>query len=194
MTDKPLVQLIANVFLGEGKAEKVEITLTKLTGLVFIAYGFAAVQKNQKLFNTKIEAWRDGVVIPELFHEFKRLGNQNLAGQLATIHGYEGKEKMPAEVREEHVWVVLVINDVWNFFKDKTDEHLYHIMTCIHSPWAKLSHFTAPFPEITYDMMQGYFSWLKGNYSPEEGFYADSGIGNGTSFKLPPKPKKRFLF
>jgi uncharacterized phage-associated protein len=52
------------------------ISNMKLQKLVYYAQGFYLAKYNQPLFNSAIEAWSFGPVIPELYHEFKKYGSE----------------------------------------------------------------------------------------------------------------------
>lgn len=65
------VGAIANYMLDRGEEDGVPITHLKLQKLVYIAYGWALAALNVELFSERIEAWRYGPVVPDLWHEFK---------------------------------------------------------------------------------------------------------------------------
>ncbi len=50
---------IANFFIDEAKAKGEKLTFKKLNYLVFLAYGFYLASTGKKLFDEKIEHWKE---------------------------------------------------------------------------------------------------------------------------------------
>jgi uncharacterized phage-associated protein len=57
--------------------------------LTYIANGWMLVYTGKPLFDDKIEAWKYGPVIPELYHATKEYGSKPIAWQLAAPIGDE---------------------------------------------------------------------------------------------------------
>lgn len=65
---------IANYFIDKSVSENGDLTLLKLVKLVYIAHGFLLTTLKQSFLNPKydrVEAWRFGPVIPNVYHTFK---------------------------------------------------------------------------------------------------------------------------
>lgn len=65
---------IADTILKIAKKSGKQLTPLQLMKLVYIAHGFYLAMKSGDLFNEKIEAWKYGPVIPELYHATKHFG------------------------------------------------------------------------------------------------------------------------
>jgi len=65
---------VANYFLEMGQKEGILIDPLKLQKLVYLAHGWSLLFLNRPLIKEKIEAWRYGPVVPELYQEFKKFG------------------------------------------------------------------------------------------------------------------------
>jgi uncharacterized phage-associated protein len=114
---------IANYFLWKAWKEGVEITPLKLIKLVYIAYGWNLVlnkdEKRKRLFEERIEAWKYGPVIPSLYHEFKRFGNNPIKeGYYATA-----MNETPM-VRSDDSGILKILNSEWRHYKDKSGVEL----------------------------------------------------------------------
>jgi uncharacterized phage-associated protein len=78
MSAKYTPQQIANYFIYMHKQEGKRLDFMKLLKLVYIAYAWYLNRKNEKLFEESIQAWKDGPVIPSLYHEFKTQPSFNI--------------------------------------------------------------------------------------------------------------------
>jgi len=80
-------QIIADDVLKLAKRKGLSLTPMQLMKLVYISYGWYLAMHNAKLFNDRIEAWKYGPVIPNLYHATKRFGGdlipQNLIADSA---------------------------------------------------------------------------------------------------------------
>ena len=65
---------IADEILKIAKRNDTALTPMQLVKLVYIAHGFALAILNRDLFKDRIEAWKYGPVIPELYHATKQYG------------------------------------------------------------------------------------------------------------------------
>lgn len=65
---------IADAMLKIGKREGHTMTPMKLLKLVYIAHGFSLALLGRDLFQNRIEAWKYGPVIPDLYQATKRFG------------------------------------------------------------------------------------------------------------------------
>jgi uncharacterized phage-associated protein len=84
-----------------------DLTNLKLQKLLYFAYGVHLSLFNQKLFDSKIEAWQHGPVIPEVYQEFKLFGKSSInIGSRATIlnDDYSGEVEVPIinEITQEN--------------------------------------------------------------------------------------------
>ena len=65
---------IADEVLRSAKAKGIPLTPLKLMKLVYMAYGWFWANRDEPLFNERIEAWKYGPVIPHLYHASKKFG------------------------------------------------------------------------------------------------------------------------
>ena len=125
---------IANYFLWRAWKEGADITPLKLIKLVYIAYGWNLVlnDKQPKLFEEKIEAWRYGPVIPSIYHEFKRFSDSPIKkGCYATYFDY-----VPI-VKSDDIDVLRILDSEWSHYKDKDGTDLSNITHEPNGAWYK---------------------------------------------------------
>lgn len=66
---------VADSILRIAKSRNVQLTPLQLMKLVYIAHGWHLAEKGRDLFNNRIEAWKYGPVMPELYRATKGFGN-----------------------------------------------------------------------------------------------------------------------
>ena len=67
-------QTVADDILKLAKRRGMVLTPMQLMKLVYIAYGWYLAMHNARLFDDRIEAWKYGPVIPNLYHATKHFG------------------------------------------------------------------------------------------------------------------------
>ena len=75
-------QLIADDILKLAKRRGVALTPMQLMKLVYISYGWYLAMQDMKLFDDRIEAWKYGPVIPDLYQATKRFGREAIPHDL----------------------------------------------------------------------------------------------------------------
>lgn len=60
------IQVAANKKLGDGEG----VTMLKLQKLLWYAYGWWLAQRDEPLFEARVEAWANGPVIPSVYHRW----------------------------------------------------------------------------------------------------------------------------
>jgi len=130
---------IANFFLWLSKKEGRgnDMTNTKLLKLTYFAFAWYYALHKEKLFKEDIEAWGHGPVIPSLYHEFKRFGKNPIDTYASEINRSSGEVYHPI-VNEKDEKAILIINAVWDRYKDKAGETLSNIIHNENSPWSRV--------------------------------------------------------
>lgn len=75
-------QIIADDILKIAKRRGMSLTPMQLMKLVYISYGWYLAMHDAKLFNDRIEAWKYGPVIPNLYQATKRFGKNPIPTNL----------------------------------------------------------------------------------------------------------------
>lgn len=77
-------QLVADDILKLAKRRDKSFTPLQLMKLVYIAYGWHLAFTGKKLFRDRIEAWKYGPVIPNLYRVTKRFGRDEIPAPLIS--------------------------------------------------------------------------------------------------------------
>lgn len=75
---------IADEILKTAKRSGVKLTPLQLMKLVYIAHGWSLAVRNQDLFKNRIEAWKYGPVIPDLYQATKHFGRNAIPHERIT--------------------------------------------------------------------------------------------------------------
>lgn len=73
---------IANEILVLCKKRVISVSPMKLTKLTYVAFGWYAGLHGRKLFSSRIEAWKYGPVMPDLYHATKKYGRIGIPDDL----------------------------------------------------------------------------------------------------------------
>ncbi len=65
---------IANWFVGRAAADNRRLTIMQLLKLVYISHGWHLEMRHSPLIMNKIEAWKFGPVIPDVYNAFRGQG------------------------------------------------------------------------------------------------------------------------
>ena len=82
--DDMSVLTVADDILKTAKRKGQSFTPMQLVKLVYISYGWHWAMHNTKLFNDRIEAWKYGPVIPNLYRATKRFGRDKIPTNLVS--------------------------------------------------------------------------------------------------------------
>lgn len=118
---------VANAFIQKAhESGKTDLTPMKLLKLVYIAHGWSLGLHNQPLFVEKVEAWKFGPVIRDLYHEVKQWGNNPISSFLPV---FEPEEIQPTDKR--------LIDKVWEVYGGFNGLQLSAITHQDNSPWSE---------------------------------------------------------
>ena len=96
---------VAQFFIMKGlNDEDSGITNLKLQKLLYYAKGFHQAIFDTALFEEKLSAWTHGPVIPDVYHEYKKYGNNPI-----TKQEYDPHEKFKDDQLD-------LLNEVWSVF------------------------------------------------------------------------------
>lgn len=73
---------VADAILRIAKAKGQQLTPMQLVKLTYIAHGWSLALRDVDLFRNRIEAWKYGPVIPDLYHATKQYGRNPIPMEL----------------------------------------------------------------------------------------------------------------
>lgn len=82
---------IANWFVLRAQKDGRRLSVMQILKLVYIAHGWHLEMRGAPLFHNKIEAWRHGPVIPDVYHAFRAQG----VTIAAPVDGYPSDDFPP---------------------------------------------------------------------------------------------------
>lgn len=129
MVDSPLnVKAISNHFWH---LYSFGVDFMKLKNLVYLSYSYYLAIKNEILFNSYIEAWPYGVMIPSLYLEFvPEFGNDLITRYAIDYNG--GRPFIPIIYDESKI---LFLNEIYKIFDKFTGIQLSNMTHDEDGPW-----------------------------------------------------------
>lgn len=128
---------IANKFIELAKLEeRSDLSPMKLQKLVYYAHAWFMAFTDKELIKEEVQAWKFGPVIPDIYHEFKDLGNSNITSFATELEFEESKLKLIKPVVDEtDENANAIINEVWRVYKGLTPVQLSNATHAKDSPW-----------------------------------------------------------
>ena len=117
---------IANEILVLCKKRGISVSPLKLMKLTYIAFGWFAALRGERLFSARIEAWRYGPVMPNLYHVTKRYGRDPIPERLIS----DQESLDDREVRE-------FLDEIVQKYGSLSAIQLSNITHLPDSPWRK---------------------------------------------------------
>ncbi len=129
---------VVNRFLDLGDRDGIGISPMKLQKLLYYAHGWHLALTNEPLLGDRVEAWRYGPVVAEVYHMFKGFGNSPIRGVRAKRPvyaenrlGFETPE-IPQEANEARK----VVDRVWDVYKTLSAAQLSNMTHGEGTPWS----------------------------------------------------------
>ena len=118
---------VANKFLELAQEEGRQLTPMTLIKLSYIAHGWSLALLKRPLLKGRIEAWRYGPVIPDLYQRLKTFGRGPVTGKIPkTI--FERDEALDADAER-------LVEEVYEKYGKLTGIQLSHLTHKTDSPW-----------------------------------------------------------
>ena len=134
-------QLVANYFIKKAQQEGKTLTPMQLQKLVYFAHGWYLALFHAPLIRENIEAWAWGPVVPSLYREFKRYGDQPI-GEPATVSRFTGTRlslERPSldEIADpqEKERLRQFLDRIWLVYSPYTAAQLSNMTHAANSPW-----------------------------------------------------------
>ena len=131
---------IANYFLDLVESKGENLTPLKIQKLVFFAHGWYLALYDRPLVSERVEAWKWGPVISNLYHELKYFGRQPIIGRLTSV-GFV----LPGSVLEDRFETSMVdkkdeqvkgfLDNIWETHGKYSGVQLSNVLHDKGSPW-----------------------------------------------------------
>ncbi len=131
-----------NDFVDEGGVAE-GLTNLKLQKLLYFAQAVSLSMKDKPIFEEKIEAWKFGPVVPDVYHALKGFNNQPI--------------DISAETQEIDSEAKALLENVWSVYGKFSAHELVNI-THNHLPWRKVYESGGMNKEITKESLKEYYA------------------------------------
>lgn len=131
------LKAVANEFIflaGEDRT----LSPMKLQKLVYFAHGWFLSITGKPLIKEEIQAWQFGPVIPSLYRELKRYGNEAVNEPLRQLDPATFRMETPRIDKskgEEALFALNVIHKVWDTYGDRSAIQLSNVTHMEGTPW-----------------------------------------------------------
>lgn len=140
---------VADAILRIAKAKGKSLTPMQLVKLVYIAHGWSLALRNRDLFANRIEAWKYGPVIPDLYRATKQYGRNPMPLELIG-----NEENFPVSPDDKKF-----LEEVYDVYSHLDGIQLSYLTHQAGTPWSQVYH-----PEInaniTDDMIRSHYQEL----------------------------------
>ncbi|MFV0475942.1 MAG: Panacea domain-containing protein [Pikeienuella sp.] len=140
---------IANWFVTRAERDGRNLSIMSLLKLVYIAHGWSLESLNAPLFGNRIEAWRYGPVIPDVYNDFRRQGVK-VTESVNTV-----SECALDPEREK------LLEQVWAIYGGLPAFRLSDMTHVAGGPWNIVNRIGGPYAEIPDDLIQSHYADLR---------------------------------
>jgi uncharacterized phage-associated protein len=153
------VRGVANTVLDHADRHQIGVTNMALNKIVYFIHCDYLLENGTPLVKAKIEAWQHGPVFREIYHEFKRWGENHIRSRAVKVDPHTG-DVVKAELHfgtEEGVYIRGLIDRYVNF----SAAQLRAISHREGGPWAKVWGHDGranPGMKITDELILAYYS------------------------------------
>lgn len=135
---------IANWFVDRAARDGKRLTIMQLLKLVYIAHGWHLEMRKSPLVVNKIEAWKYGPVIPDVYNAFRR---QGIVAETA-LPGYSGT----ITHTDAHL-----LDQIYNIYGSMSAQKLSDLTHEPHGPWDVATRSGGYFAPISNDLIQTHY-------------------------------------
>lgn len=139
---------IAKEFLKLGIKDEIVVSQLKLLKLTYIAHGIHLGLIEKPLFNNRIEAWKLGPVILDLYNITKVFGSLPVDVRIIDIHSHKN-------VSEDYQ---NLIKTIWDGYKNNTAKELVNKTHTKGSPWDQVYKPGKRGIEIPNELIKDYYA------------------------------------
>jgi uncharacterized phage-associated protein len=139
---------IANWFVQRAQSEGRQLTIMSLLKLVYIAHGWHLEMRKSPLIPNKIEAWKYGPVIPDVYNAFRGDGvivNQPLQGHQPQL-----------SAADEHL-----LEEVYRIYGRLPATTLSDLTHKRNGPWEQATKRGGWFAPIPNDLIRAHYEQLR---------------------------------
>jgi uncharacterized phage-associated protein len=129
---------VANYFIDLAKSENAEIRQFGLMKRVYITHGFSLALLDRSALNPRfdvVEAWKNGPVIPSVYHSFKHNRDKPITEQSVIVE-WNGEDMNFITPELNDGKIKEVAGFVWNRYGGMSDFKMIELTHKAGTPWA----------------------------------------------------------
>lgn len=127
------ISAVANYFIVLSKKDKRPLSNLAMQKMVYFAYGWVLVMKEERLFYDRIEAWQYGPVIPSLYHQLKHYGRDRITKEIVD-YDYRN-DKFRKWILTKGTSVEEIVRKVWNKYSTLSSGEMVDLTHNPGTPW-----------------------------------------------------------
>ena len=135
---------IANWFIERAAKDKRVLSIMSLLKLTYIAHGWNLEMRSEPLISNRIEAWRYGPVIPEVYRSFRHQG----------INPKQPDASFPSPTEAADVGF---LEQIYGIYGSLDAFRLSELTHEAGGPWETASKLGGAFAEIPNDLILGHY-------------------------------------
>lgn len=143
---------IANWFVNRAKKENRQMSIMQLLKLVYIAHGWHLEMRKSPLIANKIEAWKYGPVIPDVYRAFRSQGVN-----VTTPVPDHSTEIAPSDAH--------LLEQIYSLYGNMPALRLSDITHEAGSPWDVATRNSGYFAPISDDLIQAHYEEKRRAYT-----------------------------
>lgn len=140
---------IANWFIRRAQEDGRELSIMTILKLVYVAHGWHLEIKDAPLFPNRIEAWKFGPVVPDVYRAFRDQGVtvRNPVGRAPDGQIDEAQQKL--------------LEQVWTIYGNLSAFRLSEITHVPGGPWDVATRMAGHYARIPDDLIKGHYQELR---------------------------------
>ncbi|HBF32433.1 type II toxin-antitoxin system antitoxin SocA domain-containing protein [Rhizobium sp.] len=142
---------IANWFLERAKLDNRKLSIMSLLKLVYIAHGWHLEMRKSPLITNKIEAWKYGPVVPDVYNAFRK-------------QGVEPTETVEVVGPQLHSHDEYLLQEIYRIYGSMSAIQLSNLTHEPGGPWEISSQRWGYFAPIPNDLIQSHYEAKRSNY------------------------------
>lgn len=144
---------IANEFIRLAKETNRLLTPLQILKLCYIAHGWMLALYQRPLIADKIEAWKFGPVIPELYHSMKKYGSGYVTSPITNVFGLTNDGSLDSQQSD-------LLKQVFRIYGERTGIQLSQITHEPNTPWSITWDSEGQNSEISNDLIAEHYRRL----------------------------------
>jgi uncharacterized phage-associated protein len=145
---------VANVFIRLAQAEGKPLTPMQIMKLVYIAHGWSLAVRHRPLITDRIEAWKYGPVIPDLYQAVKEYGSAPVTVPVKA--GLFGGDAVPPDEEEQEF-----VERVYKLYRGFNGIQLSAMTHRPDTPWSQTWAPNLMNAEVSNDLIADHYRRLK---------------------------------